>query len=108
MGGARTQKDRLEEALFARRRDLFNQPLQLVFFDTTSIYVEGSGGETVGRHGHSKDHRPDVRQRVVGLVLDLDGRPVCSELWPGNTTPAARDVALAYQQLWPWNRASGR
>lgn len=84
--GPRTRKDRIEEALFARRRDLFNQELRLVFFDTTSIYFEGAGGESIGRHGHSKDHRPDLRQMVVGVVLDEEGRPVCSELWPGNTT----------------------
>jgi hypothetical protein len=82
----RTRKDRIEEAVFARRRDLFNQSLHLVFFDTTSIYFEGGGGQTIGRHGHSKDHRPDLRQMVVGLVLDADGHPVCSEMWPGNTT----------------------
>jgi hypothetical protein len=82
----RTRKDRIEEGLFARRRDLFNQQLQLVFFDTTSIYFEGAGGETIGQYGHSKDHRPDLRQMVVGVVLDVDGRPICSELWPGNTT----------------------
>lgn len=82
----RTRKDRIEEALFARRRDLFNQSLHLVFFDTTSIYFEGTGGQTIGHHGHSKDHRPDLRQMVVGVVLDADGHPVCSEMWPGNTT----------------------
>jgi len=80
----RTNKDLIEEALFARRRDLFSD-LDLVFFDTTSIYFEGAGGETLGQRGHSKDHRPDLKQMVVGLVLDQNGDPVCSELWPGNT-----------------------
>jgi hypothetical protein len=81
----RTMKDVIEERLFARRRDLFTQ-LTLAFFDTTSIYFEGHGGETLGQYGHSKDHRPDRKQLVVGLVLDGDGYPVCSEVWPGNTT----------------------
>ena len=80
----RTNKDLIEEALFARRRDLFTD-LDIVFFDTTSIYFEGEGGETMGQHGHSKDHRPDLKQMVVGMVLDQNGNPVCSELWPGNT-----------------------
>jgi transposase len=80
----RTNKDLIEEALFARRRDLFSD-LDLVFFDTTSIYFEGEGGETLGERGHSKDHRPDLKQMVVGMVLDRDGNPICSELWPGNT-----------------------
>ena len=81
----RTTKDLIEEALFARRRDLFSS-LDLVFVDTTSLYVHGAGGTTLGRHGHSRDHRPDLKQLVVGMVLDGEGRPVCTELWPGNVT----------------------
>jgi len=81
----RTTKDLVEEALFARRRDLFSS-LDLVFFDTTSLYFHGAGGDTLGRHGHSREHRPDLKQMVVGMLLDGEGRPVCTELWPGNTT----------------------
>jgi len=58
----------------------------LVFFDTTSIYFEGHGGQTLGRYGHSKDHRPDLRQMIVGIALDSEGWPLCCEMWPGNTT----------------------
>jgi hypothetical protein len=83
--GPRTTKDLIEEALFARRRDLFST-LDLVFFDTTSIYFEGEGGETLGEYGYSRDHRADLRQMVVAAVLDGEGHPVCCELWPGNTT----------------------
>ncbi len=78
-------KDRIEEGLFAPRRDLFTD-LQLVFFDTTSISFEGDGGDDLGQRGFSKDHRPDLDQMVVGAVLDGQGRPICCELWPGNTT----------------------
>ena len=80
----RTIKDLIEEDLFARKRDLFSD-LALVFFDTTSIYFEGEGGATIGHRGHSKDHRPDLKQMVVGIVLDQQSNPICSELWPGNT-----------------------
>ena len=76
-------KDQIEEGLFHRRRDLFSE-LALVFYDTTSIYFEGRGGETLGQYGHSKDHRSDRVQMVVGVVLDGQGRPLCCELWPGN------------------------
>ncbi len=78
-------KDRIEELLFARRRDLFTD-LSIVFFDTTSIYFEGRGGETIGQRGNSKDHRPDLPQMVVGAVIDSTGHPICCEMWPGNTT----------------------
>jgi hypothetical protein len=77
-------KDLVEERLFAHRRDLFTR-LDLVFMDTTSLYFEGAGGQTLGRHGYSKDHRPDLRQMILAVVIDGDGRPICSEMWPGNT-----------------------
>src|SRR4249919_4349890 len=53
--------------------------------DTTSLAFEGAGGQTLGRHGYSKDHRPDLRQMILAVVLDGEGQPVCSEMWPGNT-----------------------
>ena len=81
----RCTKDVIEEDLFLARRDLFSG-LDCVFFDTTSIYFEGAGGETIGALGHSKDHRPDLNQMVVGVILDDHGQPVCCEMWPGNTT----------------------
>ncbi len=90
----RCAKDRIEELLFDRRRDLFTK-LDLVFFDTTSIYFEGEGGESIGQRGHSKDHRPDLKQMVVGAVIDSAGRPVCCELWPGNTTDVTTLVPVA-------------
>jgi len=89
----RCTKDLIEEGLFAFRRDLFTS-LDLVFFDTTSIYFEGEGGETLGQYGHSKDHRPDLKQMVVAAVLDGEGRPVCCELWPGNTTDVTTLVPI--------------
>jgi hypothetical protein len=80
----RATKDLIEEQLFAKRRSLFND-VGLAIFDTTSLYFEGDGGETLGCNGHSKDARPDLHQMVLGVVIDEDGRPICSEMWPGNT-----------------------
>jgi transposase len=87
-------KDRIEEGVFHHRRDLFTD-LQLVFFDTTSIYFEGEGGQDLGQRGFSKDHRPDLYQMVVGAVLDGQGRPICCELWPGNTTDVTTLIPVA-------------
>ncbi len=80
-------KDQVEERLFQERRNLFTE-LSLAFFDTTSLYFEGQGGESLGRHGYSKDHRPDLKQLVLGAVLTQEGRPLASEVWPGNHTDA--------------------
>jgi len=80
----RCVKDLIEEKLFDRLRDLFTD-LSAVFMDTTSLSFYGEGGETLGEHGYSKDYRPDLKQMILGLVVDGDGRPICTEMWPGNT-----------------------
>lgn len=77
-------KDVIEEQLFERRRDLFSE-LSVVFMDTTTLSFAGEGGEALGAHGHSKDHRPDLKQMVLAVVLDGEGRPLCTEMLPGNT-----------------------
>jgi transposase len=74
----------VEERLFARRRDLFSE-LSVVFMDTTSLSFVGEGGASLGERGYSKDHRPDLMQMIVAVVIDAEGRPICSEMWPGNT-----------------------
>jgi transposase len=86
----RCTKDVLEERMFAEQRHLFSG-LDLVFFDTTSIYFEGRGGKNLGR----KDHRPDLPQMVVGAVVDDRGRPVCCEMWPGNTADVRTLIPVA-------------
>ena len=87
-------KDLVEEEIFFDQRNLFSG-LDLVFFDTTSIYFEGNGGETLGKKGLSKDHRPDLNQMVVGAVIDDNGKPICCEMWPGNTTDVKTLIPVA-------------
>ena len=91
-GAVRCTKDLVEEALFDRRRDLFTE-VELVFFDTTSLYFEGQGGE-IGKRGHNKDHRPDLKQMVVGMAVDVEGCPICCEMWPGNTADVTTLVPM--------------
>ena len=83
----RCVKDAIEEGLFERRRDLFTD-LSLVFMDTSTLSFHGAGGDSLGAHGHSKDHRPDLRQMVLAVVLDGEGRPVCTEMLAGNVADA--------------------
>jgi hypothetical protein len=92
----RCNKDLIEEDMFKTWRDLFTG-LELVFFDTTSLYFEGEGGESLGQRGFSKDHRPDLKQMVVGVVINDEGRPICCEMWPGNTTDVNTLVTITEQ-----------
>jgi hypothetical protein len=74
----------IEEALYRHRLALFGA-VSLAFFDTTSLWFEGAGGETLGQRGHSKDYRGHLKQVVLGIVLDERDRPIASFLVPGNT-----------------------
>jgi len=92
----------VQEAVFFAVADLLNLEVDLLFFDTTSTYFErdtedldptdgddddGSGG--FRRYGHSKDHRKDLPQIVIGLAVTREGIPVRCWCWPGNTNDQA-------------------
>ena len=89
----RCTKDVIEERMFDHRKNLFTD-LDLVFLDTTALYFEGEGGKTIGERGHSKDHRPDLNQMVVGALLDDHGRPIACEMWPGNTADVTSTIPV--------------
>lgn len=90
---------RVQEAVFFAAAHLLNLEVDLLFFDTTSTHFErdtedepaGAGdGDGVGaavgfRFGHSKDHRGDLPQIIIGLAVTREGIPVRCWCWPGNT-----------------------
>jgi hypothetical protein len=80
----RSMAEAVEETLYRHRQPLFGA-VSIAFFDTTSLWFEGAGGETLGQHGHSKDYRGHLKQVVLGIVLDDGDRPIASFLMPGNT-----------------------
>lgn len=88
-------KARIEQALYQKGLDLFNHPLDLVFFDTTSLYFEGRGPADLATLGKSKDHRPDHPQVILGLLMRRDGLPIACEVWPGNTADVTRLTGIA-------------
>ena len=75
-------KEPLEEALFARLKDLFNLEVDLVFYDLTSTYFEGEG-PALAAYGYSRDKRPDRRQVLVALACDRHGFPIAHEVLAG-------------------------
>lgn len=83
----------VQEAVFFAVADLLNLEVDLLFFDTTSTYFEADteddGDDAFRRYGHSKDHRPDLPQIVIGLAVTREGIPVRVWCWPGNTNDQA-------------------
>ena len=80
-----SQKEELEEALFGRVRDMFSAPLRLVWYDLTSSYFEGDGVCELAEYGHSRDHRGDRAQIVMGLAITQEGFPIAHDVFPGST-----------------------
>jgi Transposase DDE domain len=95
--------ERVQESVFFSVAHLLNLEVDVIFFDTTSTYWETEPGEDpddedederktvdetdgpLRRQGHSKDHRPDLPQVVIGLAVTREGVPVRVWVWPGNT-----------------------
>src|SRR5712691_10742407 len=75
-------KPQLEQELFLRLRTLFSLNVDLVFYDLTSTYFEGSGPAGLATHGHSRDGKPRNRQVLVGVVM-IDGWPLAHHVFEG-------------------------
>ena len=93
--------ERVQESVFFSVAHLLNLEVDVIFFDTTSTYFEvelddgeqDTGERPLRRLGHSKDHRPDLPQVVIGLAVTREGIPVRVWVWPGN----ANDQTLVEQ-----------
>jgi transposase len=97
--------EEIQKAVFFSVATLLNLEVDLVFFDTTTTYVEteeeDEGEDALRRYGHSKDHRPDLPQVVIGLAVTRDGIPVRCWVLPGNTADAST-VEQVQQDLAGW------
>lgn len=83
-------KPELEKHLGQRWRDLFGADTEVLLYDLTSTYFEGSAeGVEQAARGYSRDHRPDCQQLVLALVVTTEGLPLSYELFPGNTHDAS-------------------
>ena len=77
----------LEKDLFFETADLFNQGLDLVMFDTTSLKYWGEAEDVeLLQYGYSKEKRGDLKQLIIGILMTKEGLPVGCEIFPGNTS----------------------
>ncbi len=78
-------REDLESRLFRRDLNLFNQTLDVVFIDTTSLYVYRDTETEWRKRGYSRDHRPDLPQWVLCVAVNSSGWPIAWEIFPGHT-----------------------
>lgn len=83
------KKDEIEKKYYEQNLNLFNGKLDLVLFDTTSVYYWGSRGPSgekdLLQYGFSKDGKGNLKQLIVGVLMTTDGVPIAHEVFPGNT-----------------------
>ena len=98
-------KGKVEEALFARNRDLFSLGVDLVLFDTTLVHFEGQGPEELAAFGRPGNY-PDCVKVLVGLIMTGDGFPVAHHVFPGNTADisAFRQALADLRERFPLRR----
>ena len=79
------QKTKLERHLKQRYGELFDAEFDVMLYDLTSTYVEGSApANPMMRRGYSRDHRPDCLQMVLALIVNAEGFPCSYEVFNGN------------------------
>lgn len=78
-------KTELERHLARRYGELFAAQFDVLLYDLTSSYVEGAAArDPMMRRGYSRDHRPDCKQVVIALIVNVEGFPLSYETFDGN------------------------
>lgn len=97
------QEELIQKEVFFATADLLNLEVDLLFFDTTTTYVERDEEDEEGlrRYGHSKDKRSDLPQVVIGLAVTKEGLPVRCWVLPGNTQDMST-VERVKKDLFGW------
>jgi len=83
----KSNKDKLEKELFDTTKDIFKCKVDVMMFDTTTVKYWGKGKDNdLLEYGYSKEKRGDLKQLVLGIIMDKAGVPLGHEVWPGNTS----------------------
>ncbi len=94
-------KEALEKHLRGRLGDLFELEYDLLLYDVTSTYFEGTcAANPLARRGYSRDGKPQCLQVCIGLVVTAEGFPLGYEVFPGNRNDAktVQDIVLAMEK----------
>jgi transposase len=100
-------KEQLQVHLKQRLGNLFALEYDLLLYDVTSTFFEGSADFPMAQRGYSRDQRSDCKQVCIGLVVSRCGIPLGYEVFPGNTADVStveRIVTLMEERYGKSNR----
>ena len=77
----------IQNNIYQPRSDLFNQALDIVFYDVTTFYFESSleKDEELRQKGFSKDGKIGTTQILFGLLIDKHKQPIGYQIYKGDT-----------------------
>lgn len=92
--------DEIKKATFQKTRSLYQEHIDLLLFDVTTLYFESTTADELRRYGYSKDHRFNTTQLVLALATNTDGLPIGYELFEGNKA----EVKTLIEAIENWNK----
>ena len=69
---------------FNYTKELFEEEINLVFYDCTTLYFESFTEDELKSFGYSKDHKFNQSQVLMALAVTKEGLPVGYDLFAGN------------------------
>ena len=64
---------------------LFDNKIDVIFFDATTLYFESFIEDELKQNGFSKDHKFNQSQVVLSLMVTKEGLPLGYDVFPGST-----------------------
>jgi transposase len=78
-------KEEIEDHLFKKEKEMYPCRSMLYLFALTNFYFEGQAlGNSLAKRRKSKEKRNDCPLVSLGLIVDSDGFPIASKIFPGN------------------------
>jgi transposase len=76
-------QEQIKTIIYSKGRNLFNQKLDLVFYDVTTFYFDSDNEDGFREKGFGKDGKIGNTIIVFGLLIDKDKQPVGYEVYHG-------------------------
>ncbi len=76
---------RLQDIVFNQTKSLFNDKIDILYFDATTIYFESFNEDNLREKGFSKDGKHKEVQIVLALMVTKQGLPIGYKIFKGST-----------------------
>ena len=95
--------EKINETAFSNTLKLFNNKLDVIFFDCTTIYFESFDEDELRQNGFSKDLKFNQPQVLLALMVTTEGLPIGYKLFEGSKyeghtlIPALKELKKKYK-----------